>query len=91
MTHVDNAYYIPNIRITGQVCRTNTPPNTAFRGFGGPQGVATIENILEEIAQFLRRDAADIRLLNCYGAGNRNVTPYGQSCFTTTFPSFSKS
>jgi len=86
MTHVDNAYYIPNIRITGQVCRTNTPPNTAFRGFGGPQGVATIENILEEIAQVVRRDAAEVRLLNCYGSETRNVTPYGQVVLYNNLP-----
>jgi len=78
MTHVDNAYYIPNIAITGTVCRTNTPPNTAFRGFGGPQGVATIENILEEIAFVLRRDLIEIRMKNCYGVEDRNITPYGQ-------------
>ena len=78
MTHVDNAYYIPNADITGTVCRTNYPPNTAFRGFGGPQGVATIENIIEEIAVFLRRDPLEIRLRNCYGVADRNVTPYGQ-------------
>src|SRR6185295_14889315 len=50
MLHTDNAYYLPNARITGRVCRTNFPSNTAFRGFGGPQGVVAIENILEEIA-----------------------------------------
>ena len=78
MTHVDNAYFIPNIEIHGTVCKTNYPPNTAFRGFGGPQGVATIENIIEEIAVFLKRDAYEIRTLNCYGIEERNVTPYGE-------------
>ena len=78
MTHVDNAYFIPNADITGTVCRTNYPPNTAFRGFGGPQGVATIENIIEEIAVYLRRDPVEIRLRNCYGIEDRNITPYGQ-------------
>jgi len=86
MTHIDNAYFIPNIRITGQVCRTHTPPNTAFRGFGGPQGVATIENILEEIAHTIQRDAADIRRLNCYGIEERNVTPYGQTVRNNNLP-----
>src|SRR5207302_5118686 len=43
MTHIDNAYYLPNVQINGTICRTNLPPNTAFRGFGGPQGVITIE------------------------------------------------
>ncbi|HLJ73571.1 MAG TPA: xanthine dehydrogenase molybdopterin binding subunit [Thermoanaerobaculia bacterium] len=78
MTHVDNAYFIPNVHINGIVCRTNLPPNTAFRGFGGPQGVATIENIIEEIAHILKRDPLEIRLKNIYGIDDRNITPYGQ-------------
>ena len=68
MTHIDNAYYIANADITGIVCRTNFPPNTAFRGFGGPQGVITIENIMEEIAAFLGIDALDVRRRNVYGS-----------------------
>jgi xanthine dehydrogenase large subunit len=68
MTHVDNAYWIPNIDITGTVCRTNYPPNTAFRGFGGPQGVITIENVMEEIATVLGIDAFDVRRRNVYGS-----------------------
>ena len=78
MSHVDNAYYLPVCEINGRVCRTNLPPNTAFRGFGGPQGLATIECIMEEIAVFLKKDAYDLRRLNCYGIDDRNVTPYGQ-------------
>ena len=78
MTHAENAYWIPDVEINGKVCRTNNAPNTAFRGFGGPQGVATMENIIEEIAVFLKKDAAEIRRVNCYGEGERNVTPYGQ-------------
>jgi len=78
MTHIDNAYYLENVEIKGTVCRTNFPPNTAFRGFGGPQGVATIENIIEEIAHHLKRDPLEIRMKNCYGIDDRNVTPYGQ-------------
>jgi len=86
MCHVDNAYFLPACRITGSVCRTHQPPNTAFRGFGGPQGVATIENILEEIAAFLKRDAYEIRLKNCYGDGTRDTTPYGQTLVHNTLP-----
>jgi xanthine dehydrogenase large subunit len=86
MTHVDNAYFIPNIKITGRVCRTHTPPNTAFRGFGGPQGVATIESILEDIACVLGRDSLDVRTANCYGIGERNVTPYGQAVEPNNLP-----
>jgi xanthine dehydrogenase large subunit len=86
MTHVDNSYWIPDIFISGQVCRTNNAPNTAFRGFGGPQGVATIEAIIEEIACALDRDAFDIRRINCYGVDERNVTPYGQIIANNTLP-----
>ncbi|HUB24335.1 MAG TPA: molybdopterin cofactor-binding domain-containing protein, partial [Tepidisphaeraceae bacterium] len=78
MLHIDNAYYLPIVRVVGRVCKTNLPSNTAFRGFGGPQAVAAIENIVEEIAHSLKRDALDIRLINCYGIEERNVTPYGQ-------------
>src|SRR5688500_13536838 len=86
MTHAENAYFIPNIEIRGTVCRTNMPPNTAFRGFGGPQGVATIENVMEEIAYFLKKDALEIRKANCYGVDTRNVTPYGQIVRNNTLP-----
>jgi xanthine dehydrogenase large subunit len=86
MSHVDNAYFLPACEINGTVCRTNNPPNTAFRGFGGPQGLATIENIIEEIAAFLKTDAFDVRRRNCYGIGERNVTPYGQIVQNNTLP-----
>jgi xanthine dehydrogenase large subunit len=76
--HVDNAYFIPDITLTGNVCRTNLPSNTAFRGFGGPQAVAVMENILEEIAQTLGLDAYDVRRRCCYGPTGRRTTPYGQ-------------
>lgn len=80
MLHSDNAYHLPNVSITGQVCRTNLPPNTAFRGFGGPQGVVVIENVMQEIAQTLGIDAFDVRKTNLYHDGDpsRNTTPYGQ-------------
>jgi xanthine dehydrogenase large subunit len=86
MLHSDNAYYLPNVRIVGRVCRTNLPSNTAFRGFGGPQGVAGIENVIEEIAVKLRRDALNVRQANCYGIEDRNVTPYGQTVANNTLP-----
>lgn len=78
MTHVDNAYFLENARIVGRVCRTHTPSNTAFRGFGGPQGVATIENIFEELALTLGKDAAELRRINLYGTDARVLTPYQQ-------------
>ena len=86
MCHSENAYFIPNIEILGTVCRTNNPPNTAFRGFGGPQGVATIENVMEEIAAYLKKDALEVRKANCYGVETRNVTPYGQVVPNNTLP-----
>ncbi len=80
MLHADNAYHVPMMRVTGQVCRTNLPPNTAFRGFGGPQGIAVIESCLEEIARQLGLDAADVRRTNLYRDGDesQSVTQYGQ-------------
>ncbi|MEM8947332.1 MAG: xanthine dehydrogenase molybdopterin binding subunit [Planctomycetota bacterium] len=80
MLHADNAYCVPQMRVSGTVCRTNLPPNTAFRGFGGPQGLAVIENCLQEIARVVGRDALDVRQLNLYRDGNedRSVTHYGQ-------------
>ena len=80
MLHTDNAYHLPNVSISGQVCKTNLPPNTAFRGFGGPQGVVVIENAMQEIAQTLNMDAIDVRLVNLYrdGDATKNRTPYGQ-------------
>jgi xanthine dehydrogenase large subunit len=86
MLHVDNAYFLPNVRIVGRVCKTNLPSNTAFRGFGGPQGVAAIENLVEEIAQALGQDALDVRQGNCYGIDERNITPYGQVVRNNTLP-----
>lgn len=79
MLHIDNAYYIENLRVRGQVCRTHFHPHTAFRGFGGPKGVATIEQIIEEIAHTLGLDPLDVRKINCYSeVGGKNVTHYGQ-------------
>jgi xanthine dehydrogenase large subunit len=81
MMHADNAYFFPCVRITGQICRTNLPPNTAFRGFGGPQGVVVIENLLQDIALERGIDAWDVRRLNAYRDGDesRNTAPYGQT------------
>ena len=76
--HADNAYFIPNLIFKGTICKTNFPPNTAFRGFGGPQGMANIENVIQEISLVLKKDAFEIRRLNCYDHAERNVTPYGQ-------------
>src|SRR5262249_53905743 len=86
LLHADNAYYIPAVEFTGTVCRTNLPSNTAFRGFGGPQAVAAVENVIEEVAAFLGLDAYDVRRRNCYAGPGRNVTPYGQVVADDTLP-----
>jgi xanthine dehydrogenase large subunit len=79
MLHIDNAYFIPNLRVVGQVCRTNHHSHTAFRGFGGPKGVATIEKIIEEVAHYLKKDPLALRKLNVYrDEGGHNLTHYGQ-------------
>ncbi len=76
--HLDNAYYVPNLHFVGQVARTHLPSNTAFRGFGGPQGMAVMETILSRAAQRLGLDEAEIRRRNYYGDAPRNLTPYYQ-------------
>ena len=76
--HFDNAYYLSDVDIRAGCGKTNTQSNTAFRGFGRPQGAIAIEYIIDEIARNLGRDALDIRRLNFYGKTERNVTPYGQ-------------
>lgn len=78
MLHADNCYYIPNILVTGKAYKTNLPSNTAYRGFGGPQGIAGIETIMDRIARFLKKDAIEIRKINFYGLESNNVTHYGQ-------------
>ncbi|HYQ85946.1 MAG TPA: xanthine dehydrogenase molybdopterin binding subunit [Bacteroidota bacterium] len=79
MLHVDNAYYIPNLSVIGRVWKTNLPSNTAFRGFGGPQGMAAIETVIDRIARMLKKDPAEIRLRNFYGLNRNNVTHYGET------------
>jgi xanthine dehydrogenase large subunit len=79
--HYDNAYYLSDVEIAAMCGKTNTQSNTAFRGFGGPQGAIAIEYVIDDIARNLGRDALDIRKLNFYGrndAEGRNVTQYGQ-------------
>jgi xanthine dehydrogenase molybdopterin binding subunit len=78
MFHVDNSYFIPNLSVEGRVWKTNLPSNTAFRGFGGPQGMAAIETIIDRIARYLHKDAAEIRRRNFYGTDSRNTTHYGE-------------
>ena len=79
LCHFDNAYWLPNVSMHGYSARTNTQSNTAFRGFGGPQGAIAMENILDTIARTLAKDPLDVRRLNFYGQHERNVTPYRQT------------
>ena len=78
--HADNAYYYPDVRLVSRPMKTNTVSNTAFRGFGGPQGVVAAERIIEEIAFALGRDPLEVRKANFYGGpkDGRDVTPYHQ-------------
>lgn len=78
MCHFDNAYWLPHVDLHGYCARTNTQSNTAFRGFGGPQGALAVEVILDSVARRLGLDPLDVRLANLYGQTERNVTPYGQ-------------
>lgn len=78
MFHADNCYFLPDVEILSERLKTNTVSNTAFRGFGGPQGMLAIERVIEHIACALGRDPLDVRLANAYGPG-RDVTPYGMT------------
>ena len=83
--HIDNCYYIPNLKLISHRCKTNTQSATAFRGFGGPQGMFGIETVIEEIANDIGKDPLDVRLLNIYkdpaisGNPDTMVTQYGQT------------
>ncbi|WP_372658400.1 xanthine dehydrogenase molybdopterin binding subunit [Hydrogenophaga sp.] len=74
--HADNAYYLEDVAISSYRCKTHTQSHTAFRGFGGPQGVIVIERILSDIARRLNLDPLAVRLRNLYGIEERNVTHY---------------
>lgn len=77
--HLDNSYCLPAVRFTGRVCRTNLTSQTAFRGFGGPQGLLVIEEILDRIARQTGLPPEDVRERNLYrGSGETNTTHYGQ-------------
>jgi xanthine dehydrogenase large subunit len=86
MFHVDGCYFLENCYIEGKAVRTHQHSNTAFRGFGGPQGNMTIESIVEDIALYLKKDSFEIRRLNLYGINDRNVTPYNQTVEHNVLP-----
>lgn len=77
--HCDNAYWYPAVRARSEPLYTNTVSNTAFRGFGGPQGMLAAERWIEEIAYSLGKDPLEIRKANFYGTDTNNVTPYHQT------------
>ncbi|MCK2168057.1 xanthine dehydrogenase molybdopterin binding subunit [Thalassospira xiamenensis] len=76
MFHTDNAYFLGDVEIRSYRCKTNLVSNTAFRGFGGPQGMVAIERIIDEIAMTVGRDPLNVRIANYYGTTDRNTTPY---------------
>ncbi|AZI44567.1 xanthine dehydrogenase molybdopterin binding subunit (plasmid) [Deinococcus psychrotolerans] len=76
LCHIDNAYYIPHVEVHGRICKTNKTSQTAFRGFGGPQGMLVIEDILGRCAPLLGLEAHELRQRNFYASGE--ATPYGQ-------------
>lgn len=79
MFHSDNAYYLGDATINGHRCKTNLASNTAYRGFGGPQGMVAIEEIMDAVARELGKDPLDVRKRNYYGKTERNVTHYYQT------------
>ena len=79
MFHSDNAYFLGNATINGHRCKTNTASNTAYRGFGGPQGMVAIEEVMDAVARHLGKDPLEVRKLNYYGKTERNVTHYHQT------------
>ncbi|MCG8443276.1 MAG: xanthine dehydrogenase molybdopterin binding subunit, partial [Caulobacterales bacterium] len=79
MFHADNCYYVPNVEIVSHRYRTHTVSNTAFRGFGGPQGMIAIERVMDHVAHQLGLDPLTVRARNLYEAGGRDVTPYFQT------------
>jgi xanthine dehydrogenase large subunit len=84
--HVDNSYFLPSVRATGRVVRTNTPSNTAFRGFGGPQGVVVIEDAINRAAESMGLDPTVLRIKNLYGEAPRDHAHYGQEIEENRLP-----
>jgi xanthine dehydrogenase large subunit len=86
LCHVDNAYFLEHVRIVSHRCKTHTVSNTAFRGFGGPQGMMIVEAVMDDVARALGRDPLDVRRINFYGDSPRNVTPYGMAIEDNVLP-----
>ena len=77
LLHIDNAYYLSDISVENYLCKTNTSSSTAFRGFGGNQGMMIIENVVDNVARYLKKDPAEIRKINFYQKNKKNITHYG--------------
>jgi xanthine dehydrogenase large subunit len=86
MFHADNGYYLENVTILSHRCKTHMASNTAFRGFGGPQGMVGIERVMDAIANHLGKDPLAVRKANLYGKEDRNVTPYHQTIEDNILP-----
>jgi xanthine dehydrogenase large subunit len=84
--HCDNAYFLPDVRIVSHRCRTNTVSSTAFRGFGGPQGMFAAEGVIAAISRRLGLDPLDVRKRNLYGPAPRDVTHYGMTLKDNVLP-----
>ncbi len=79
MFHADNCYFLSDVMIKSHRYKTHTVSNTAFRGFGGPQGMIGIERVIEDVARVVGKDPLDVRMLNLYGEEGRDVTPFGMT------------
>jgi len=77
LLHIDNAYFISNLEVDNYLCKTNISTSTAFRGFGGNQGMMAIENIIDNVSRYLNKDPCEIRKTNFYKKNKKNVTHYG--------------
>ena len=86
LCHVDNAYFLEHLHLVSHRCKTNTVSNTAFRGFGAPQGMMFVENALDDIARALGKDPLDVRRVNFYGTADRNTTHYGMTVEDNVMP-----
>ncbi len=84
--HSDNGYFLPHVRLTGRVAKTNLPSNTAFRGFGGPQGMAVIEDVISRFCERTGLDPVEVRRKNLYGTAPRNLTPFWQEVKDSRLP-----
>lgn len=86
MFHSDNSYYLGDATVTGYRCKTNKVSNTAYRGFGGPQGLIMPEIVLDDIARRLGKDPLDVRKANFYGGEGRDTTHYYQKVEDNVLP-----